>query len=81
MTVNKIYSKTSTKVVSQSYVSNVWEEHVIRGNSAIMKCHLPAFVGDFVSIESWLDGDFKIEKNNDYGRYFNRGKIENNWKA
>ncbi|ODN02698.1 Hemicentin-1 [Orchesella cincta] len=53
-------------VVSQSYTANVWEEHVIRGNSALVKCNLPAFVGDFVSVSSWYQDDSQIEKNDVY---------------
>lgn len=56
-------------VVSQSYTANVWEEHVIRGNSALMKCNLPAFVGDFVTVSSWFQDDTPIDKNDVYGRF------------
>lgn len=59
-----------TPVVSQSYTANVWEEHVIRGNSALMKCNLPAFVGDFVTVSAWFQDDVRIMKNDVYGRYF-----------
>lgn len=31
------------------------DEHVLRGNSAIMKCHIPSFVSDFVAVEAWVD--------------------------
>lgn len=29
------------------------KEHVIRGNSAVMKCLIPSFVADFVEVVSW----------------------------
>lgn len=48
-------------MVSQSYTANVWEEHVIRGNSALLKCQVPAFVADFVSISAWLADNETIE--------------------
>ncbi|CAH0714434.1 unnamed protein product, partial [Brenthis ino] len=60
-------------VVSQSYTVNLWEENVLRGNSAILKCHIPSFVSEYVTISSWiisegendemdinLDSDFKL---------------------
>lgn len=41
-------------VVAQAYAVNVMEEYVLRGNSAILKCHIPSFVSDFVYVSSWL---------------------------
>ena len=34
---------------------------MIVGNSALMKCEIPSFVADFVSVESWKDNE-----NNEY---------------
>lgn len=47
-------------MVSQPYSANVMEEQVIRGNSALIKCHIPAFVADFVFVKSWFDGTSMI---------------------
>jgi hypothetical protein len=44
-------------VVSQHFIVEVNNEHVIRGNSVTIRCNIPAFVSDFVSVHSWLDGD------------------------
>ncbi|CAH3959398.1 unnamed protein product [Pieris brassicae] len=46
-------------VVSQSYTVNLWEENVLRGNSAILKCHIPSFVTEYVTVTSWIisEGD------------------------
>lgn len=41
-------------MVSQSYTVNLWEENVLRGNSAILKCHIPSFVSEYVTITSWI---------------------------
>ena len=35
----------------------VEEEYVIVGNDAIMKCKIPSFVADFVSVVSWQDAE------------------------
>ncbi|XP_064216078.1 Down syndrome cell adhesion molecule isoform X15 [Tribolium castaneum] len=44
-------------VVSQSYNANVMDESVLKGNTAIFKCHIPSFVSDYVSVVSWLQDD------------------------
>lgn len=41
----------------QSYEAEADNEYVIRGNAAIMKCEVPSFVADFVSVEMWTDSD------------------------
>lgn len=35
------------------------EENVLRGNSAIVKCHIPSFVTEYVTVSSWIisEGD------------------------
>ncbi|KAL4703793.1 hypothetical protein ACJJTC_011593, partial [Scirpophaga incertulas] len=49
-------------VVSQSYTVNLWEENVLRGNAAILKCHIPSFVSEFVTVTSWIvSEDEKVE--------------------
>lgn len=31
------------------------DEHVLKGNSAVLKCHIPSFVSDFVVVDAWID--------------------------
>ena len=31
------------------------DAYVIIGNSALLKCEVPSFVGDFVSVVNWID--------------------------
>lgn len=33
------------------------DEFVLRGNSATLKCLVPSFVADFITVESWVDED------------------------
>lgn len=40
--------------MSQSYTVNLWEENVLRGNAAILKCHIPSFVTEYVTVTSWI---------------------------
>lgn len=57
-------------VVQQQYESEVNNEYVIRGNSAIVKCSIPSFVADFVNVVSWHDesgSSFTIENSKDNG--------------
>lgn len=44
-------------VVSQSYESQVYDEYVIKGNAAILKCNIPSFVSDHVEIIEWIDSN------------------------
>lgn len=40
-------------VVQQFYDTDVNKEYAIRGNAVILKCQVPSFVADFVSVVSW----------------------------
>lgn len=42
-------------------------EYVIRGNSAILKCSVPSFVADFITVESWVTSE---------GQTYTRDSIE-----
>lgn len=33
------------------------DENVLKGNSAIMKCHIASFVSDFVFVEAWIEDE------------------------
>lgn len=44
-------------VVSQFYESQVYDEYVIKGNPAVLKCNIPSFVSDHVEIVEWLDSN------------------------
>lgn len=44
-------------VVPQKYSVNVMDEAVLKGNSGILKCHIPSFVADFIQVLSWVDDE------------------------
>lgn len=50
-------------VVSQAYAVNLMEEYVLRGNAAILKCHIPSFVSEYVTVVSWIisEGEEEVE--------------------
>ncbi|XP_050054036.1 cell adhesion molecule Dscam2 isoform X6 [Aphis gossypii] len=50
-------------VVNQMYASEVITEYVIRGNTAILKCTIPSFVADFVTVYSWISSDGQEYRN------------------
>ena len=42
-------------MVSQDYVARVHEIDVILGNAGLLKCEIPSFVIDFVSVINWVN--------------------------
>lgn len=47
------------------------EEYVLKGNSAIVKCHIPSFVSDFVTVSAWiLDETDEVYATTDYGNFY-----------
>ena len=40
-------------MVIQPYDTDVNKEYTIRGNAAILKCQIPSYVADFLSVISW----------------------------
>lgn len=56
-------------VVTQPYEAEADNEYVIRGNSVVMKCEVPSFVADFVSVTMWLDSaGNNYYPSSDYGK-------------
>ena len=57
--------------VNQEYETDAEKEYVIIGNSVLMKCKIPSFVADFVSVESWkdnYDNEYFSGMSNNYGK-------------
>ncbi|GLG96443.1 Uncharacterized protein GBIM_03426 [Gryllus bimaculatus] len=44
-------------VVHQPYEVQVYRAHVLLGNTAVLRCNIPAFVKDYVTITSWFRDD------------------------
>ncbi|XP_017467251.1 PREDICTED: Down syndrome cell adhesion molecule-like protein Dscam2 isoform X36 [Rhagoletis zephyria] len=63
-------------VVPQSHTVNVMDEAVLRGNSAILKCHIPSFVADFISVASWVEDEEReiFTTNDGIGHFDSDGK-------
>ena len=56
-------------VVAQDYNTDVNPEYAIKGNSALLKCAIPSFVADFVSVTAWVTSENKaFYPSQDYGK-------------
>ncbi|XP_025152751.1 Down syndrome cell adhesion molecule-like protein Dscam2 isoform X3 [Harpegnathos saltator] len=47
-------------VVTQPYNPEILTEYVIRGNSAILKCSIPSYIAEFVTVEAWIREDEEV---------------------
>ena len=59
-------------MVTQDYETDLLKAFVIHGNDALLKCEIPSFVADFVSVDSWIDNQhnqYFISMNNNYGNF------------
>ncbi len=55
-------------MASGDYRVTVFEEQIIVGNSVLLKCTIPSFVADFVSVASWVDSEgIEYLINSNYG--------------
>ncbi|KAL1423861.1 hypothetical protein MTO96_020776 [Rhipicephalus appendiculatus] len=44
-------------VVLEKFVASVYDVYVVRGNSALLRCHVPPTVKDYVKVTSWVLDD------------------------
>ncbi|XP_055925124.1 cell adhesion molecule Dscam2-like isoform X2 [Argiope bruennichi] len=49
-------------VMKQHFTPQVFDDFVVKGNTAVLKCHLPSFVREYVVIDSWIRNDGHILK-------------------
>lgn len=58
-------------VVKQKYEVQVYDEYVISGNTAVLRCQVPSYVTEYIMVTSWIqDGIINIYPNTDTGRFF-----------
>ena len=56
-------------MVKQKYEVQVYDEYVISGNTAVLRCQVPSYVADYVMVTSWIqDGSVNIYPNTDTGK-------------
>ena len=44
-------------MIQQPYQVQVYGEYAIAGNTGQIKCQIPAFVREYVTVTAWLKGD------------------------
>ncbi|CAM1303015.1 Uncharacterised protein r2_g1302 [Pycnogonum litorale] len=58
-----------TKRRKQQVQSQVYDEYVIKGNTAVLRCHIPTFFKDDLKVTSWVREDnhiiYRQQKHND----------------
>ncbi|KAG1671041.1 Down syndrome cell adhesion molecule-like protein Dscam2 [Nymphon striatum] len=52
--------RATTKQQQQQIQAQVYDEYVVAGNTAVLKCHIPAFYKDDLEVVSWIREDNKI---------------------
>jgi hypothetical protein len=65
-----LYTMLFVSVVMQDFSVSATGSTVTRGNMAALRCVVPSFVRDFLSVTSWLqDQKFNIYPSSDGGNY------------
>lgn len=55
-------------VVRQNYDVKVYDEYIISGNTALLRCQIPNYATDFIVVSSWVqDGNINIYPNGNIG--------------
>ena len=70
--------------VNQEFATEALNEYVIIGNSVLMKCKIPSFVADFVSVESWkdnFDNEYFSGMSNSYGKITNDSFVYSSYRT
>ncbi|XP_054712904.1 cell adhesion molecule Dscam2-like [Uloborus diversus] len=49
-------------VIKQRFNPQVYDDYVVRGNTAVLKCNLPTFVREYVVVDSWIRNDEHVLK-------------------
>ena len=71
-------------MVTQEYQTDAHSVYVISGNVALLKCEIPSFVADFVTVYSWTDNmqnEFFQGINKNYGKHEKRCMMNNRRKT
>ncbi|XP_073994587.1 Down syndrome cell adhesion molecule 4 isoform X2 [Rhodnius prolixus] len=69
-TVGQIISRDVNirAVIKQKYEVQVYDEYVISGNTAVMRCQVPSYAAEFTIVTSWIQEDvISIYPNSDTG--------------
>ncbi len=56
-------------MTGQFYKAEILNEYVIIGNDAIVKCNIPSFVADFVSVDAWVSNQGDTYRSGQFGTW------------
>lgn len=58
-------------VVNQHYIVEVYDEFVTAGSTAVLRCHVPNFIEEYVSVLTWREEPTgkTIQPSNNLGMY------------
>lgn len=59
--------RATTRQQQQQIQAQVYDDYVVAGNTAVLKCHIPAFYKDDLRVVSWIREDNKIVTVNNSG--------------
>ena len=60
----------------QSYRVDVGVAQVIIGNEVLLKCDIPSFATDYVSVSDWVDSEgFSYSRENNLGKSYLKSKV------
>lgn len=55
-------------MVKQKYDVQVYDEYVISGNTAVLRCQVPSYISEYIMVTSWIQDDsINIYPNTDTG--------------
>ena len=64
-----LYNYSSISVAMSTYRVDVSIAQVIMGNEVLLKCDIPSFATDFVSVLSWVDSEGFTLTHNSLGNH------------
>lgn len=68
----KFFINFPFSVINQKYSVQVHDEYVICGNTAVLKCQVPSFVSDHVTVTAWIQNNgLHLYPNTDVGGKYN----------
>ena len=73
-----IYNYSSISVAMSTYRVDVSIAQVILGNEVILKCDIPSFATDFVSVVSWVDSEGLTFTQSSLGNHLSSSNLKEN---
>ncbi|KAG0432667.1 hypothetical protein HPB47_020608 [Ixodes persulcatus] len=73
MTPEQTSGGKADQTVNQHFDVQVYDEFVIKGNTGVLRCQIPSFVKEYVTVTSWIrDDGLVIHADSDFGECTSR---------